>query len=114
MDINAACAGFVYALSSSALPSSSPGGATNVLVIGADELSIHLDWKDRSTCVLFGDGAGAVVLQASNEPGILASTMGSDGSGAKLLTIQGALDTGGIPRTASNGTRRATRTITCR
>jgi 3-oxoacyl-[acyl-carrier-protein] synthase-3 len=87
MDINAACAGFTHALSSSAAMIES-GRARRALVIGADELSIHLDWKDRSTCVLFGDGAGAVVLQASKEPGIMASTMGSDGSGAELLMIK--------------------------
>lgn len=86
MDLNAACSGFVYALNTGA-SFIEAGRAKRVLVIGADELSIHLDWKDRSTCVLFGDGAGAVVLRASEEPGILASTMGSDGSGAKLLTI---------------------------
>jgi len=86
MDINAACAGFVYALNTGASFIES-GRAKNVLVVGADELSLHLDWSDRGTCVLFGDGAGAVVLRASDEPGILSSTMGSDGSGAKLLTI---------------------------
>lgn len=87
MDVNAACAGFTYALSTSAAQIES-GRAKRILIVGADELSIHLDWKDRSTCVLFGDGAGAVVLQASKEPGILASTMGSDGSGAELLMIK--------------------------
>lgn len=86
MDINAACAGFVYALNTGASFIES-GRAKNILVVGADELSLHLDWKDRSTCVLFGDGAGAVVLKAADEPGILSTTMGSDGSGAKLLTI---------------------------
>ena len=74
------------------------GRAGRVLVIGADELSLHLDWRDRSTCVLFGDGAGAVLLRAAVEPGILTSTMGSDGSGADLLMIPG-----GGSRYASNG-----------
>jgi len=87
MDMNAACAGFVYALSTGASYIES-GRAKNVLVVGADELSIHLDWKDRSTCVLFGDGAGAVVLQGANEPGVMATSMGSDGAGAGLLTIK--------------------------
>jgi 3-oxoacyl-[acyl-carrier-protein] synthase-3 len=64
MDINAACAGFVYALNTGASFIES-GRAKNVLVVGADELSLHLDWKDRSTCVLFGDSAGAVVLKAA-------------------------------------------------
>ncbi len=88
MDLNAACSGFVYALGMGAGQIES-GRAKQVLVIGADELSIHLDWQDRSTCVLFGDGAGAVLLRASKEPGVLSSTMGSDGSGAGLLTIRG-------------------------
>jgi 3-oxoacyl-[acyl-carrier-protein] synthase-3 len=87
MDLNAACAGFVYALNTGAAFIEA-GRAQNVLVIGADELSNHLDWKDRTTCVLFGDGAGAVVLRASDEPGVMATTMGSDGAGANLLTIR--------------------------
>jgi len=89
MDLNAACSGFVYALATGAAQVES-GRAKNVLVIGADELSIYLNWQDRSTCVLFGDGAGAVVLRQAKEPGIMGSTMGSDGSGAGLLTIKGA------------------------
>lgn len=88
MDVNAACAGFVYALTAGAAHIES-GRAKNVLVVGADELSMHLDWKDRSTCVLFGDGAGAVVLREADEPGLLDSTTGSDGSGAGLLMIPG-------------------------
>jgi 3-oxoacyl-[acyl-carrier-protein] synthase III len=87
MDLNAACAGFVYALNTGSAFIEA-GRAQNVLVVGADELSNHLDWKDRSTCVLFGDGAGAVVLQASDEPGVMATTMGSDGAGANLLYIK--------------------------
>ncbi len=89
MDLNAACSGFVYALATAAAQVESDR-AKNVLVIGADELSVYLNWQDRSTCVLFGDGAGAVVLRQANEPGIMSSTTGSDGSGAGLLTIQGA------------------------
>lgn len=87
MDLNAACAGFVYAMNTATAFIES-GRAKTILVIGADELSNHLDWKDRTTCVLFGDGAGAVVLKASDEPGVLATTMGSDGAGARLLTIR--------------------------
>jgi 3-oxoacyl-[acyl-carrier-protein] synthase-3 len=86
MDLNAACAGFVYALTTGASFVES-GRANKVLVVGADELSLHMDWKDRGTCVLFGDGAGAVVLESAAEPGIMSSDMGSDGSGANLLTI---------------------------
>jgi len=88
LDMNAACSGFVYALAMGA-GQIEAGRAQQVLVIGADELSIHLDWRDRSTCVLFGDGAGAVLLRAAAGPGIMASTMGSDGSGADLLMIPG-------------------------
>jgi len=87
-DLNAACAGFVYALAMAAGQIES-GRAKQVLVIGADELSVHLNWKDRSTCILFGDGAGAVVLTPGREPGIMSSTVGSDGSGAGLLKIPG-------------------------
>ncbi len=97
LDLNAACSGFVYALVMGA-GQIEAGRAKQVLVIGADELSLHLDWRDRSTCVLFGDGAGAILLRAAKEPGILASTMGSDGSGADLLMIPG-----GGSRYASNG-----------
>jgi len=97
VDLNAACAGFVYALAMGA-GQIEAGRAKQVLVIGADELSLHLDWRDRSTCVLFGDGAGAVLLRAANEPGVLASTTGSDGSGADLLMIPG-----GGSRFGSNG-----------
>jgi 3-oxoacyl-[acyl-carrier-protein] synthase-3 len=103
MDLNAACSGFVYALATAAGQVES-GRARNVLVIGADELSIYLDWKDRSTCVLFGDGAGAVVLRQAKEPGIMGSTWGSDGSGAGLLTIAGG---GSRVRTNGNGSHGA-------
>jgi 3-oxoacyl-[acyl-carrier-protein] synthase-3 len=97
LDMNAACSGFVYALGMAA-GQIEAGRAKQTLVIGADELSIHLDWQDRATCVLFGDGAGAVLLRAGNQPGVLASTMGSDGSGADLLIIRG-----GGSRHRSNG-----------
>jgi 3-oxoacyl-[acyl-carrier-protein] synthase-3 len=97
IDLNAACSGFVYALAMAAGQIES-GRSRQALVVGADELSLHLDWKDRSTCVLFGDGAGAVLLRAGDEPGVMASTMGSDGSGADLLMIPG-----GGSRYGSNG-----------
>lgn len=87
MDINAACSGFVYAL---AMGSGSIAGGIhrNVLVIGADTMSRVMDYTDRGTSVLFGDGAGAVVLRATNKAtGMLASALGSDGSGADLLWI---------------------------
>ena len=86
-DLSAACSGFVYALSV-ARAQIIAGDAEYVLVIGAETLSRMVDWTDRTTCVLFGDGAGAVLLAASDVPGgILASVLGSDGSGAELLTI---------------------------
>ncbi|HUF54007.1 MAG TPA: beta-ketoacyl-ACP synthase III [Dehalococcoidia bacterium] len=105
MDLNAACAGFTYALSTAAALVES-GRAKNILVIGADELSIYLDFRDRSTCVLFGDGAGAVVLRHAKEPGIMGSTQGSDGSGAGLLTIPGGgsrIRTNGKAANSHNG-----------
>ena len=66
---------------------SSPGAHDTVLVIGADALTRHIDFTDRATCVLFGDGAGAVVLRASEEPGVMAIVLGADGTGADLLKI---------------------------
>ncbi len=85
-DLNAACSGFVYALSLAAGQIES-GRARQVLLIGADAVSIYLDWRDRETCILFGDGAGALVLQPSEEPGVLSTSLGSDGSGASLLMV---------------------------
>jgi len=108
LDVNAACAGFVYALNMAAGQIES-GRANNVLVIGADELSIYLNWKDRSTCILFGDGAGAVLLKSADHPGILASTVGSDGSGADLLTIPGG---GSRHRLNGNGRKPAAAYLT--
>lgn len=85
-DVNAACTGFVYALHA-ATASIESGRAHTVLVIGADALTRHVDFGDRSTCVLFGDGAGAVVLRASKEPGVLGIHLGADGLGARMLEI---------------------------
>lgn len=86
-DLSAACSGFVYALSM-ARGHILAGDAEYVLVIGAETLSRIVDWTDRGTCVLFGDGAGAVLVAASDVPGgITASVLGSDGSGADLLTV---------------------------
>lgn len=83
-DIQAVCSGFVYALTI-ADQFLQTGQARCALVIGADVFSRILDWKDRGTCVLFGDGAGAVVLKAQNHPGILASRLRSDGSLKNIL-----------------------------
>jgi 3-oxoacyl-[acyl-carrier-protein] synthase-3 len=86
-DLSAACTGFIFALNMAA--QSIRGGAVkNALVIGSETLSRIVDWTDRSTCILFGDGAGAFVLQASDKPGgVYSSVMRSDGSGAESLTI---------------------------
>jgi 3-oxoacyl-[acyl-carrier-protein] synthase-3 len=87
-DISAACAGFVYAISV-AQQFIARGAYKNALVIGAEVLSSVTDWEDRSTCVLFGDGAGAVVLGEVKSGGILSTYLGSDGSYTDLLMIPG-------------------------
>ncbi|WP_187300526.1 beta-ketoacyl-ACP synthase III [Mizugakiibacter sediminis] len=84
LDVNAACSGFLYALGvGNAFIRS--GQARRVLVVGAETLTRMLDWSDRSTCVLFGDGAGAVVLEAADEPGILTTKLHADGGYKHLL-----------------------------
>jgi len=86
-DLNAACSGFVYALSV-ANGMIASGSAENVLIVGAETLSRWVDWTDRGTCVLFGDGAGALILQRSDLPtGLRSCILGSDGSGASLLNV---------------------------
>jgi 3-oxoacyl-[acyl-carrier-protein] synthase-3 len=85
-DLNAACTGFIYALEVATTAIES-GRAKTVLVIGAEILTRLVDFTDRRTCILFGDGAGAVVLRASEEPGVLGVHLGADGSGAGLLSI---------------------------
>ncbi len=86
-DLSAACSGFVYALNMAA-DSIRAGSIDAALVIGAETMSRILDWQDRSTCILFGDGAGAVVLTASEAPGgVLSSVLRSDGAGGDLLAI---------------------------
>jgi 3-oxoacyl-[acyl-carrier-protein] synthase-3 len=88
-DASAACSGFNYSLATAASFIES-GTYNNALVIGADTLTKYLDWTDRNTCILFGDGAGAVVLKASTDgSGILASHLGADGTGGKFLTMPG-------------------------
>jgi len=87
-DVQAACSGFAYALAT-ADSFIRAQRARCALVIGAEVFSNILDWHDRSTCVLFGDGAGAVVLKASKEPGILAARLGADGSLAHILGARG-------------------------
>lgn len=87
-DVSAACAGFVYALTT-AWQFIASGFYKNILVVGSEVLSSITDWQDRSTCVLFGDGAGAAVLTASNKPGFLSAYLGSDGSQTDLLMVPG-------------------------
>ncbi|OGT05530.1 MAG: 3-oxoacyl-ACP synthase [Gallionellales bacterium RBG_16_57_15] len=94
-DIQAVCGGFVYALNTADMYIKG-GQAKTVLVVGAEVLSRMLDWSDRSTCVLFGDGAGAVVLQASEIPGIVASKLHADGSHQGMLTADGNIRHGEI------------------
>ncbi|MGM9572364.1 MAG: beta-ketoacyl-ACP synthase III [bacterium] len=85
-DLSAACAGFIYSLETAAQFIKS-GTYTSVLVIGAEVLSRFVDWKDRNTCILFGDGAGAVVLCSSAHSGLLGSHLQADGSGGNLLKL---------------------------
>ena len=89
-DVQAVCAGFAYALSVADKFITS-GSHRRALVIGAEVFSRILDWQDRGTCVLFGDGAGAVVLEASDEPGILATALHADGSQSGLLSVPGQI-----------------------
>ena len=92
-DVQAVCTGFVYALGV-ADQFFKAGTSKCALVVGAETLSRILDWTDRNTCVLFGDGAGAVVLQADEETGILSSHLHADGSYEHLLTVTYGVSTG--------------------
>ncbi|MGZ8600338.1 MAG: beta-ketoacyl-ACP synthase 3, partial [Actinomycetota bacterium] len=98
-DVNAACAGFSYAFSTATAFIES-GQAETVLVIGAEVLSRVMDYADRTTCVLFGDGAGAVVLRRSESAGVIGSVLGADGRAAEILIIPA----GGSARPASHET----------
>lgn len=94
-DVQAVCSGFVYALSV-ADSFIRAGRAKTAMVIGAEVFSSILDWNDRSTCVLFGDGAGAVVLQASDEAGIIDAHLSADGSYADILHAAGRVNKGRV------------------
>jgi 3-oxoacyl-[acyl-carrier-protein] synthase-3 len=94
-DVQAVCSGFVYALATADRFMHS-GQYRHALVVGAEIYSRILDWKDRATCVLFGDGAGAVVLARGAEPGILASKLHADGSHARLLCVPGTVSGGRV------------------
>jgi 3-oxoacyl-[acyl-carrier-protein] synthase III len=98
-DVGAACAGFSYGLSTATAFVTS-GMAETVLLVGAEVFSRILNFTDRGTCILFGDGAGAVVIQAADRPGIIGTTLGADGSAAEILLVPG----GGSAEPASHGT----------
>jgi 3-oxoacyl-[acyl-carrier-protein] synthase-3 len=94
-DVQAVCSGFVYALTVADAMIKS-GGAQCALVIGSEVFSRILDFNDRTTCVLFGDGAGAVVLEASAEPGILATELHADGRHVEILCVPGTVAGGQV------------------
>ena len=94
-DVQAVCSGFVYAVSV-ADAFIKAGAHRNVMVIGAEVFSRILNFEDRTTCVLFGDGAGAIILSASDEPGILATKLHADGRHADILSVPGNLAGGAI------------------
>ena len=94
-DVQAVCSGFVYALAIADRLVAS-GMARNALVVGAEIYSRILDWNDRGTCILFGDGAGAVVLVPSNQPGILSSHLHADGHHREMLCVPGTVANGAI------------------
>jgi 3-oxoacyl-[acyl-carrier-protein] synthase-3 len=94
-DVQAVCAGFMYAMATADAFIRS-GSYKKVLVIGAETFSRILDFQDRGTCVLFGDGAGAVVLEASNEPGILSTALHADGSQRDILCVPGRAGNGSV------------------
>ncbi len=94
-DVQAVCSGFVYGLAI-ADAMMRTGAYRRALVIGAEVFSRILDWNDRTTCVLFGDGAGAVVLEAGDSPGIVSSRLHADGSQAKILCTAGRVTQGAV------------------
>ena len=94
-DVQAVCSGFIYALTVADAMIQS-GSASKALVVGAEVFSRILDFKDRTTCVLFGDGAGAVVLEASDVPGILATDIHADGKHSAILCVPGHVSGGSV------------------
>lgn len=103
-DVNAACSGFIYALSV-ADKFIRTGDAKTVLVVGSETLTRMVDWSDRSTCVLFGDGAGAVVLKADGDTGILSTHLHADGSKKELLWNPVGVSEGFKPEEPNAGVR---------
>ncbi len=94
-DVQAVCSGFVYALATADMFVSS-GKCRNALVVGSEIYSKIIDWNDRSTCVLFGDGAGAVVLSQSDQPGILSSHLHASGNYSNVLSVPGSISGGKV------------------
>ncbi|MCB1959578.1 MAG: ketoacyl-ACP synthase III [Rhodocyclaceae bacterium] len=94
-DVQAVCSGFAYALSVAEKFIRS-GSHRRALVVGAEVFSRILDWNDRGTCVLFGDGAGAIVLEASDQPGVLATALHADGSHHPILCVPGTVSSGKV------------------
>ncbi len=97
-DVQAVCSGFIYALATADMFVSS-GKCRNALVVGTEIYSKLLDWNDRSTCVLFGDGAGAVVLSQSDQPGILSTHLHANGSYSNILSAPGCISGGKVQGT---------------
>jgi 3-oxoacyl-[acyl-carrier-protein] synthase-3 len=97
-DVQAVCSGFVYALATADMFIRT-GKCRTALVVGTEIYSRILDWTDRSTCVLFGDGAGAVLLTRSDQPGILSSHLHADGSHSKILAVPGSICGGKVQGT---------------
>jgi len=97
-DVQAVCSGFIYALATADMFVSS-GKCRNALVVGSEIYSKILDWNDRSTCVLFGDGAGAVVLSQSDQPGILSTHLHANGSYSNILSAPGCISGGKVQGT---------------
>src|SRR3546814_5554308 len=106
-DVNAACSGFVYSLSV-ADKLIRTGSAKTVLVVGAETLTRMVDWSERTTCVLFGDGAGAVVLKADTETGILSTHLHADGGKKELLWNPVGVSVG-FKENEKNADRKSTR-----
>ncbi|MFZ6765994.1 beta-ketoacyl-ACP synthase III [Undibacterium sp. Di26W] len=99
MDVQAVCSGFIYAMSVADSMIKS-GSHKNVLVIGAEVFSKILNFEDRTTCVLFGDGAGAIIMSRSDEPGVLATKLHADGSHANILCVPGNVQSGVVAGSA--------------
>ena len=101
-DLTAACTGFVYAVATAA-QFLQTGTYRRALIVSADVLSRTVDWSDRRTCVLFGDGAGAVVLEAGQTPGLLGMELRSDGAGSELLTLRNSTQAHQLTETIASG-----------